>query len=107
MLPTLVEHLVNDPAGLSLPRAAPEVTLVVTIVANDTAVKEGDPIARLDGYKPVEAQVASIDKALAKAKDAASAAEKEREAAQTAGNKNGVSAAEKKLAAAQKTITEQ
>ncbi|TWU00009.1 NADH-quinone oxidoreductase subunit N [Botrimarina colliarenosi] len=33
MLPTLVEQLANDTAGLSLPRSAPEVTLVVTIVA--------------------------------------------------------------------------
>lgn len=33
MLPTLVEQLVNDTAGLSLPRSAPEMTLVVTIVA--------------------------------------------------------------------------
>jgi NADH-quinone oxidoreductase subunit N len=32
MLPTLVEQLVNDTAGLSLPRSAPEMTLVVTIV---------------------------------------------------------------------------
>ncbi len=80
---------------------------VATIVANDTAVKEGDPIARLDGYKPVEAQLASIEKALTKAKDAAASAEKERDAAQTAGNKNGVTSAEKKLAAAEKTITEQ
>lgn len=80
---------------------------VATIVANDTAVKEGDAIARLDGYKPVEAQVTSIDKAIAKAKDAAASAEKERDAAQTAGNKNGVTSAEKKLAAAQKTLTEQ
>jgi hypothetical protein len=80
---------------------------VATIVANDTAVKEGDPIARLVGFKPVEAQVTTIDKALIKAKDAATAAEKERDAAQTAGNKNGVTAAEKKLTAAQKTITDQ
>jgi hypothetical protein len=35
------------------------------------------------------------------------AAEKERDAAQTAGNKNGVTAAEKKISAAQKTISEQ
>jgi NADH-quinone oxidoreductase subunit N len=32
MQPTLVEQLVNDTAGLSLPRSAPEMTLVVTIV---------------------------------------------------------------------------
>jgi hypothetical protein len=80
---------------------------IATIVANDTTVKEGDPIARLVGFKPVEAQLTSIDKALAKAKDAAAAAEKERDAAQTAGNKNGVTAAEKKLTSAQKTITDQ
>lgn len=80
---------------------------IATMVANDTAVKEGDAIARLAGFKPVEAQVTTIDKAIAKAKDAAAAAEKERDAAQTAGNKNGVTAAEKKLTAAQKTITDQ
>lgn len=32
MLPQLVEQLANDTAGLSLPRSAPEMTLVVTIV---------------------------------------------------------------------------
>jgi hypothetical protein len=80
---------------------------LATIVASDTAVKEGDPIARLVGFKPVEAQVTTTEKALAKAKDAIAAAEKERDAAQTAGNKNGVTSAEKKLAAAQKTATDQ
>jgi hypothetical protein len=80
---------------------------IATIVASDTAVKEGDPIARLVGFKPLEGQVAALDKSLAKAKDAIAAAEKERDAAQTAGNKNGVTAAEKKLATAQKTLADQ
>ncbi len=80
---------------------------VATIVANDTAVKEGDPIAKLAGFKPAEAQVASIDKALAKAKDQVAAAEKERDAAQTAGNKNGVTSAEKKLTNGQKAVADQ
>jgi hypothetical protein len=80
---------------------------LATIVANDTAVKEGDPIARLAGFKPVEAQLVAAEKAMAKAQDAMAAAEKERDAAQAAGNKNGVASAEKKLAAAQKTIDEQ
>jgi hypothetical protein len=77
------------------------------IVANDTAVKEGDPVAGRAGFKPLDAQVTSSDKALAKAKDAVAAAEKERDAAQTAGNKNGVTSAEKKLAAAQKMVADQ
>jgi hypothetical protein len=80
---------------------------VATIVANDTGVKEGDPVARLVGFKPVEQQLTTIDKAIAKAKEQITAAEKERDAAQTAGNKNGVTAAEKKLATAQKTVTDQ
>ncbi len=80
---------------------------LASIVAADTAVKEGDPIARLDGYKPSEAQVASAEKALARAKDAVAAAEHDRDAAQTAGNKNGVASAEKKIEAAQKSVTEQ
>ncbi|HEY5944158.1 MAG TPA: hypothetical protein VIV40_01645, partial [Kofleriaceae bacterium] len=80
---------------------------IATIVPNDTVVKEGDPIARLAGFKPLEAQVTTVDKALTKAKDAVASAEKERDAAQTAGNKNGVTSAEKKLATAQKTVADQ
>jgi hypothetical protein len=48
-----------------------------------------------------------METAVTKAKDAIAAAEKERDAAQTAGNKAGVTAAEKKLATAQKTVTDQ
>jgi hypothetical protein len=80
---------------------------VATIVANDTAVKEGDSIARLVGFQPLAAQVAAIDKALAKAKDDVAAAEKERDAAQVAGNQNVVASAEKKLTNGQKKVTEQ
>lgn len=95
----------DQPAANEVKPSAPG--QVATIVANDTAVKEGDPIARLVGFKPIETQVKTTDTALAKAKDAIAAAEKERDAAQTAGNKAGVTAAEKKLATAQKTVTDQ
>jgi hypothetical protein len=76
-------------------------------VANDTAVKEGDPVARFVGFKPVETQISTLDKALVKMREAVTAAEKERDAAQTGGNKNAITAAEKKLANAQKAVTDQ
>jgi hypothetical protein len=95
----------DQPAATEVKPSAPG--QVATMVANDTAVKEGDPIARLVGFKPIETQVKTMETAVTKAKDAIAAAEKERDAAQTAGNKAGVTAAEKKLATAQKTVTDQ
>jgi len=95
---------VEQPAAEELKAPAPGT--IQTIVANDTMVKEGEPIAKLAGFRGPENQVTQTQKQLAKAKTDLEAAQKAKEAAQTANDKNALTAAEKKVATAEKAITD-
>ena len=94
----------DQPAPEELKSANPGT--VQTIVANDTMVKEGEPIAKLAGFRGPEAQLTQTQKALAKAKTDLENAQKARDAAQTANDKNALAAAEKKAATADKAIAD-
>ena len=73
-------------------------------MANDSSVKAGEPLARLVGYKPLETEIAALQKEIAKAKADLEKATKDRDAAQTAGNKAGITTAENKVALHTKTV---
>lgn len=100
-----------ETAQLAVEQPAPEeikpttAATVATIVANDTAVQAGEPIARLVGYKPLETETAALQKTIDKAKADLEKATNDRDAAQTAGNKAGVTQNENKIAALTKTLT--
>jgi hypothetical protein len=80
---------------------------VEMVVAPDTAVKAGDTVAMLAGHKPIETEIAAIEKDIdTKAKPDVEKATKDRDAAQTAGNKAALTAAETKLAEKQKALTD-
>lgn len=99
-----------ETAKLAVEQPAPEeikpsdAATIATIVASDTAVAAGDPIARFVGYKPIETQVETLTKQVETAKAAVEKTTNDRDAAQTAGNKAGVTAAETKLATQQKAL---
>jgi hypothetical protein len=99
-----------ETAKLASEQPAPEdiktagAATIATIVATDSAVKAGDPIARLVGYKPISVEVATLQKDVDKAKADLAKATQDRDAAQTAGNKAGVTAAETKLAGFEKSL---
>ena len=75
---------------------------VAWLITTEGVVKAGDPVAKYVGFKSFETDVKTVTAAVEKAKTDAAAAEKERATAEAAGNKVGVTNAEKKLAAAQK-----
>jgi hypothetical protein len=99
-----------ETARLATEQPAPEeikpagAATIATIVANDSTVAAGDPIAKLVGFKPLETEVANVTKQVDTAKAAIEKLSKDRDAAQTAGNKAGITAAENKLAAQQKAL---
>jgi hypothetical protein len=75
------------------------------IVANDATVKTGEVVAALAGHKPVETEIATMQKDIEKRLQGdVAAAERERDAAEKAGNKPGVTAAEKKIETAKKAL---
>ena len=78
---------------------------VETIVANDAAVKAGDVVAQLAGHKGIEADVAAMEKDIdTRVKPELDKAEKDRDAAQTAGNKAAITAAEARIADSKKSL---
>ena len=78
-----------------------------TIVANDTAVKAGDPVALLAGHKPLETEIAAMQKDIdTRVKPELDKAQKDRDAAQTAGNKAALTAAEARVADRTKSLDE-
>jgi hypothetical protein len=99
-----------ETAKLASEQPAPEdikpagAATIATIVTSDSTVKAGDPIARLAGYKPISVEVATLQKDVDTAKAGIAKATQDRDAAQTAGNKAGVTAAETKLAGLEKTL---
>ncbi len=61
--------------------------VIDTIVADGTAVKEGDEIVKLGGYKPLEAGTTAAAGSVARLKAQIETLTKQRDAAQAAGNK--------------------
>jgi hypothetical protein len=84
---------------------APVAGTIDKIEPNDTAVKPGDVIARLVGYKPIEAEITTLATDVDKTLPAAmAAAQKELDAATAANNAANVTAAQKKLDDAKKAL---
>jgi hypothetical protein len=78
-----------------------------TIVANDTAVKAGDQVAMLAGHKPIETEIAAMQKDIdGRVKPELDKATKDRDAAQAAGNKAALTAAEARIADRQKSLND-
>jgi hypothetical protein len=78
---------------------APTAGALEMLAADGAAVKQGEAVAKLAGYKPIETEELAIAKDIDNRVSAELAnAEKERDAAQAAGNKAGVTAAEAKIA---------
>ncbi|MGE5184875.1 MAG: hypothetical protein ACM31C_22540 [Acidobacteriota bacterium] len=67
------------------------------IAANDSELKAGAVIASLVGHKPIETEIANLTKDIDKRQAEIAQVEKDRDAAEAAGNKPGVTADEKKL----------
>ncbi len=76
---------------------APGAGTLEMIAANDSDVKAGAVIAALVGHKPIETEIANLTKDVDKRQGEVAQAEKDRDAAEAAGNKPGVTAAEKKI----------
>ncbi|HEY1554747.1 MAG TPA: hypothetical protein VGF94_07935 [Kofleriaceae bacterium] len=72
---------------------------IEVLPADGVQVKQGEPVVKMAGYKPIETEAVAIAKDIDNrvAVELANA-EKERDAAQAAGNKAGVTAAEAKIA---------
>ncbi len=76
-----------------------------TVATADTQVKTGDTIAQLAGHKPLEAEIAAMQKDIdSRVKPELDKAEKDRDAAQTAGNKAALTAAEARIADRKKSL---
>jgi uncharacterized small protein (DUF1192 family) len=101
-----------DTAKLAIEQPEPreikptEAGQLASIVATDTTVKAGEPIARLVGFQPVENQVNALQKEIDKATANIAKLEGDRDAAAAAGNTTAATAAETKLASAQKTLAD-
>jgi hypothetical protein len=92
----------EQPDAVDIKPAGP--ATIATIVSTDSTVKAGEPIARLAGYKPISVEVEALQKSVDKTKADIAKATQDRDAAQTAGNKAGVTAAETKLAGFEKSL---
>jgi outer membrane biosynthesis protein TonB len=78
-----------------------------TIVANDTAVKTGDTVAMFAGHKPLETEIAAMQKDIDnRVKPELDKATKDRDAATAAGNKAAITAAEARIADRQKSLSD-
>jgi hypothetical protein len=78
--------------------------VIESIPAGDTAVKETEVIAKLKGYKPLEAQVNAMNNDLTRQRGLLDAAIKVFEAAHAAGNKAKETAAQSEVAERRKLI---
>ena len=76
-----------------------------TVATADTQVKTGDTIAQLAGHKPLETEIAAMQRDIdTRVKPELDKAEKDRDAAQTAGNKAALTAAEARIADRKKSL---
>ena len=76
-----------------------------TVATADTQVKTGDTIAQLAGHKPLETELAAMQKDIdTRVKPELDKAEKDRDAAQTAGNKAALTAAEARITDRKKSL---
>jgi hypothetical protein len=102
--PVEVEKLASEtPAAIDL--KLPGAGQLDMIVANDATVKTGEVVAALAGHKPIETEIAALQTDISKRLQAdVAAAERDRDAAEKAGNKPGVTAAEKKIETAKKAL---
>ena len=79
--------------------------LIETILAKDAVVKPGDVVARLAGNKPLETEVLGIQRDIEKrVQPELAQAEKDRDAAQAAGNKAAGTTAEARIADRKKSL---
>lgn len=89
-----------DPEDIKVMRQG----VIESISATDTAVKETEVIAKLKGYKPLEAQVNAMNNDLTRQHGLLDAAVKVFEAAHNAGNKAKEAAAQSEVAERRKLI---
>jgi hypothetical protein len=102
--PVESEKLANEqPAVLELkPSVAGQLEMVA---ANDATVKAGDVVFALAGHKPIETEIANLSKDIDKRlQPDVAKAEHDRDAAEQAGNKPAVTAAEKRIDTAKKAL---
>jgi biotin carboxyl carrier protein len=78
--------------------------VIETILADKSAVKPGDVIAKLVGDKPIEAEIANIGRDVKRLQDQIDAATAKLTAAQTAGNKAGETAASAQVETLNKSL---
>ncbi len=84
---------------------APAAGQLETIAANDATVKAGDVVFALAGHKPIETAMANVSRDIDKRlQPDVAKAEHDRDAAEQAGNKPGVTAAEKRIETANKAL---
>ncbi|HTR50506.1 MAG TPA: hypothetical protein VMJ10_07330 [Kofleriaceae bacterium] len=78
---------------------------IETLAADGAQVKQGEAVAKLAGYKPIETEMLALAHDIdSRVAVELANAEKERDAAQAAGNKAGVTAAEAKIADRKRSI---
>jgi cytoskeletal protein RodZ len=84
---------------------APAAGTLETVAANDAMVKAGDVVFALAGHKPIETAMAAVSKDIDKRlQPDVTKAEHDRDAAEQAGNKPGVTSAEKRIETAKKAL---
>ncbi|HUJ62204.1 MAG TPA: hypothetical protein VLX92_27040 [Kofleriaceae bacterium] len=84
---------------------APTAGQIDLVAADQKAVKSGEVVARLVGAKPIDTEVGALERDIETRLQAdVATAEKERDAAQTAGDKAKITAAEAKLAKAKQAL---
>jgi hypothetical protein len=79
--------------------------LIETIVADKTPVKAGEPVVRLVGDRPIEAEIAALTRDEKKIEDLIDAATNRRDTAQGAGNKADETKATAEITDRQKALT--
>lgn len=86
------------PAEIKTGRAG----IIETILADKTAVKQGDVVVKLVGNKPIEAELAGLNRDVKRLQDQIAAATKKRDGA---ANKNVIAAAQNEIDTKTKTLT--
>ncbi len=104
--PTPAVEVVKLTTGAETTAAVkPMATGQIEMIASDAPVTAGDVIVAFAGHKPIETEIAGLERDIEKrVKPELAQAEKDRDAAQTANNKAAVTAAEARIADRKKSL---
>ncbi|HET7504034.1 MAG TPA: hypothetical protein VFK02_23600, partial [Kofleriaceae bacterium] len=84
---------------------SPRTGVIETILADQTAVKTGEPVVKFVGDKPIEAEIAALTRDEKKLRDLIDAATRRRDSAQASGSKADEAKATAEIAEREKTLS--